>query len=89
MPKRIKHPKRPSDVNQIAHRLVEQSTAQPEVLLQTPQLTASVSEYMAAIGRKGGLIGGKQRLKTLSPAERKEIAAKAARARWAKKPTTP
>jgi hypothetical protein len=86
MPKRIKHSKRPSDVNQIAHLLVEQSTALPTPATPVP---ASISEYMAAIGRKGGLIGGKQRLKTLTPAKRKQIAAKAARARWAKKPITP
>jgi hypothetical protein len=84
MPKRIKHSKRPSDVNQIAHRLVEQSTAQHEVSPQPPTVTASVSEYMAAIGRKGGKIGGKRRLNTLTPNERKEIASAAANARWQK-----
>jgi hypothetical protein len=84
MPKRIKHSKRPRDVNQIAHRLVEQSTAQPEVSLQTPTVTASVSEYMAAIGRKGGQIGGKRRLSTLTAYERKIIASAAAKARWNK-----
>jgi hypothetical protein len=84
MPKRIKHYKRPSDVNQIAHRLVEQSTAQPEVSPQIPTVTASVSEYMAAIGRKGGKIGGKRRLSTLTPHERKEIASAAAKVRWQK-----
>jgi hypothetical protein len=88
MPKRIKHSKRLSDVNQIAHRLVEQSTAQPEVSSQTPTVTASVSEYMAAIGRKGGKIGGKRRLSALTTQERKNFASAAANARWqkAKKP---
>jgi hypothetical protein len=84
MPKRIKHSKRPSDVNQIAHRLVEQSTAQPEVSLQTPTVTASISEYMAAIGRKGGKIGGKRRLSTLTKKDRHDIASAAAKARWQK-----
>jgi hypothetical protein len=82
MPKRIKHSKRPSDVNQIAHRLVEQSTAQPEASSQTPPVTANISEYMAAIGRKGGKIGGKRRLKTLTAHERKTIASAAAKVRW-------
>jgi len=41
---------------------------------------------MAAIGRKGGRIGGKRRLITLSKEERKRIATGAARARWQKKP---
>lgn len=87
MPKRIKHVnKRPRDVNQLAHLLVEQSTALPS---PTPPVPASVSEYMAAIGRKGGKIGGKNRLKTLSDKERKRIATAAANARWQKAPKTP
>lgn len=88
MPKRIKHSKRPRDVNQLAHLLVEQSTAQTEVSPQPPTVTASVSEYMAAIGRKGGQIGGKRRLSTLTKKDRHDIASAAAKARWqkAKKP---
>jgi len=39
---------------------------------------------MAVIGRKGGQIGGKRRLKTMTKAERSKIAAKAAKARWKK-----
>jgi len=41
-----------------------------------------ILEYMSAIGRKGGQIGGKRRLKTMTKAERSKIAAKAAKARW-------
>jgi hypothetical protein len=89
MPKRIKHSKRPRDVNQIAHCLVEQSTAPQEVSPRPPTVTASVSEYMAAIGRKGGTIGGKRRLSTLTPLERKEIASAAAKARWNKERKSP
>jgi hypothetical protein len=36
-------------------------------------------------GRLGGLIGGKARAESLSPKQRKEIAKKAAEARWSKK----
>jgi len=36
----------------------------------------------AQVGRKGGLKGGKARAAKLSPAKRKAIATKAARARW-------
>jgi hypothetical protein len=39
---------------------------------------------MSAIGRKGGQIGGKRRLKTMTKAERSKVAAKATRARWKK-----
>jgi hypothetical protein len=41
-----------------------------------------ISAYMSTIGSKGGKIGGKRRLKTMSPEERKKAAQKAARARW-------
>ncbi|HEV7643314.1 MAG TPA: hypothetical protein VGO50_05160 [Pyrinomonadaceae bacterium] len=36
------------------------------------------------LGRRGGLKGGKARAEKLTPARRKEIALKAARARWDK-----
>ena len=36
---------------------------------------------MAEMGRKGGLIGGKRRLKTMSKEQRRKVAAKAAKAR--------
>jgi len=37
------------------------------------------------LGRLGGLKGGKARAEKLTPEQRKEIARKAAKARWAKK----
>ena len=39
----------------------------------------------AALGRKGGLKGGKARAAALTPKRRSEIAKKAAKARWHKK----
>lgn len=42
-----------------------------------------------ALGRKGGLVGGKARAKKLTPQERSESARKAAQARWAKRDTSP
>ena len=44
----------------------------------------SVKEYLARIGRKGGLKGGKARAMNLSADRRSEIARKAAKARWVK-----
>jgi hypothetical protein len=41
--------------------------------------------YAASLGRLGGLKGGRARAATLSAKRRREIAAKAARARWSKK----
>lgn len=39
-----------------------------------------------ALGRLGGLKGGKARAEKLSASARKRIAAQAAKARWAKRP---
>ena len=38
-----------------------------------------------ALGRRGGLKGGKARMALLSPAERSELARKASKARWGAK----
>ncbi|MEP6768834.1 MAG: TetR/AcrR family transcriptional regulator [Acidobacteriota bacterium] len=43
-------------------------------------------ENAAALGRRGGLIGGPRRAAVLSGLERSEIASRAARARWDKSP---
>jgi hypothetical protein len=86
--------KRPRDPNQLAKWIVEQSTSEtsapgeiqpPEASIAAPNLSA----YMAAMGRKGGQIGGKRRLLTMTPEQRSKAAAKAAGARWGKKKTTP
>jgi hypothetical protein len=80
--------KRPRDPNQLAAWTVAVSTDQiPEPQPEVPKVTGSaplqtISEYMSAIGRKGGQIGGKRRLKTMTKAQRSKVAAKAAKARW-------
>jgi hypothetical protein len=43
-----------------------------------------ISRVMAEMGRKGGLIGGKRRLETMSEHKRSRIASNAAKVRWAK-----
>jgi hypothetical protein len=43
------------------------------------------SDYMKALGRKGGLASKAGRLEKLTPAKRRAIARKAAKARWAKR----
>jgi hypothetical protein len=40
--------------------------------------------HAVALGRLGGLKGGKARVSKLTPQERQELARKAVRARWAK-----
>jgi hypothetical protein len=43
---------------------------------------------MAEMGRRGGKIGGKRRMTTMTPEQRREVALKAAKARWSKHPQT-
>lgn len=51
--------------------------------LITRLTTAGPKDPLAVeLGRRGGLKGGKARAKSLSPAKRKAIAVKAAKARW-------
>ena len=75
MPDRSSKPKRPTDINRLAASIVEAATeGEPE---DTRDPAA------VALGRKGGLKGGKARAKKLSAKERSEIAKKAASIRWA------
>ncbi len=79
--------KRPRDPNQLAKWIVEQSTSEapePEPEAVSTPIPADLSAYMAAIGRKGGQIGGKRRLKTMTKEQRRKVAVRAARARWNK-----
>jgi hypothetical protein len=49
----------------------------------------NISEAAKALGRLGGLKGGKARALKLTPEERTAIAKKAAAKRWAKKQSSP
>lgn len=72
-------PNRPRDPNQLAKLIVD---------IAAGEVTDDVSPKKRATsvrGRSGGLKGGKARAKTLSEAERAEIARVAATARWKKK----
>lgn len=80
MPKRIS--KRPEDVNQAAFLQVQRS-------VETETADAEISRVMAEMGRKGGRIGGKRRMETMTPEERSQVALDAARARWAKREKAP
>lgn len=60
------------------------SKGAPEV--STPKLEEASTKNPAAValGRLGGLKGGKARADKLTPEQRKEIAQKAAKVRWRK-----
>jgi hypothetical protein len=78
MPKRSS--KTPKDVNQLAASILEAATGEPEEL--TPKGTKNPAAV--ALGRLGGIKGGKARAESLSKKRRAEIARKAARSRWQK-----
>jgi len=71
MPKRL-------DLNQIAASIVSQTTER-KAKAEPEKNSAAV-----ALGRLGGLKGGKARAAKLTAKQRKETAIKAAKARWSK-----
>lgn len=75
MPKR---PRRPRDPNELAFQVFQEATGEAARVEPQPETTG------ATLRRLGGVKGGKARAKTLSPAERSEIAKLAAAARWKK-----
>ena len=79
MPKRSRKAKRSGeDLSQIAFRIVQETTG-------TPADLGGKNPAAVALGRLGGLKGGKARANKLSSKRRKEIAHKAAQIRWSKK----
>lgn len=82
MPKRIS--KNSQDVNQAAFQMVHRLTSNDEPATTVKVTRSDISRVMAAMGRRGGRIGGKRRLTTMTPERRREVAQKAAQARWAK-----
>ena len=84
-------PKRPSDVNQLAQHLVRASIEMTNTQSKTSEEPSDleISRVMAALGRKGGKIGGKRRLETLTQEQRSRIAYEAAQARWSKQAKKP
>jgi hypothetical protein len=82
MPKRSSTPK--LDAVQNARRVVLESIEESEMSLTVISNPSLLSRVMAEIGRKGGRIGGKRRLVTMTAEERRQVASGAAKARWAK-----
>ncbi|HEY1755580.1 MAG TPA: hypothetical protein VGG72_09315 [Bryobacteraceae bacterium] len=83
-PVRARKKPRSTDPNQLMHLLGEQSTVMREESIPLPSVSLEISKYMAALGSKGGKIGGKKRLETLTQERRSQIAFKAAETRWKK-----
>ena len=86
MPKRSSiNKRRTPDENELAKSIVDELTADEPIAEDAP-LPENVRHLIAvALGRRGGLKGGKARAEKLSAQKRTEIAKKAAQARWKKK----
>ncbi len=74
----MRKPKRPRDPNQLAKLVLDLATKEkqeiPDVETKNPNAVA--------LGRLGGLKGGKARAKALTAERRTEIAKRAAKKRW-------
>lgn len=87
-----KRKKREHDSNVTAFRIVRQATEEADEPDQQQEQADADAKAIAegknpaavALGRLGGKKGGKARAEKLTPEQRREIAKKAAAARWAK-----
>lgn len=70
----MSNPKRPKDINQLAKLIVDMSTGN----------TKPKNPHAVALGRSGGLKGGKARAENLTKKQLSEIGKKGAMARWGK-----
>ncbi len=80
-----KSKKKEHDFSVTAFRVVQEATGQIETELEQTKTSEAKKFDAVALGRLGGLKGGKARAAKLTPEQRKEIARKAAKTRWAKK----
>lgn len=71
-------PKRPRDANQLAKLIADIATGDAA----DPVITKNMLKVES--GRKGGERGGKGRMDALTEEQRRELATKAAQARWNK-----
>jgi hypothetical protein len=81
MPTRSSKPK-DHDFATVARRVVEQTIGEKLDGSPLDDPNAGKNPAAVALGKLGGAKGGKARAEKLSPARRKAIAEKAAKARW-------
>jgi len=78
----MKNKKPSTDPNVIAHDILQAITGQPARTTSAKKEEPTKNPAAVALGRLGGLKGGKARAAKLSEKKRQEIAKKAAKARW-------
>lgn len=74
--------KKLTDINITAFGIMQKATGQPQIKEEPAK---EKNPAAVALGRLGGLKGGKARAESLSANQRREIAQKAAKIRWEKK----
>lgn len=78
MPERSRK-RRPTDLNSLAASIVRDATDEDKV---DESVDDGKDPAAVALGRRGGLKGGRARADKLTPEQRSEIARKAAATRW-------
>jgi hypothetical protein len=73
--------KMPRDIAQISKKILDITTGEDT----SPSVDDGKNPHAVALGRLGGLKGGKARASKLTKKQRSEIARKAAKTRWSKK----
>ena len=81
--KRLKRPRDPVQLGKLVGDIL---TGQIEDRAAPSKADEGKDQAAVALGRKGGLKGGRARADSLSAEQRKKIAQDAAKRRWAKKP---
>jgi len=81
MPRRSSKQARLPDPNVLAFSIVQAVTGEPPA---PPPVDDGKNPHAVALGRMGGLKGGKARAAKLTKVQRSAIAKKAAEARWGK-----
>ena len=87
MPKHYSTPK-PPDPNEIAFRVLQEAIGEADCAPRVPETADPPREKnpaAVALGRAGGLKGGRSRMDAMTPEERKTLAKRAAAKRWEKK----
>lgn len=78
MPKRSSKKQGPSDLNEVAFRIMQQAIGESDGSSDASQKNPAA----VALGKLGGKKGGRARAQNLSPERRAEIARHAAEVRW-------
>jgi hypothetical protein len=82
----VKRPskKKEHDFSVTAFRVAQEATEETQPEQPKEERIEGKNPHAVALGRLGGLKGGKARAKKLTPEQRKDIGQKAAKARWSK-----